>query len=267
MTKILLKFLFTALVFSFVDVQIFAQKGNADSVEERVGSLQSESVNDTSLIKKNVDGDDSLQEYKSDRDFAYIKYLDSLLRHSKKMLADTLSENNVSSAQRKERSSSTSIRSFNLFNQPVVKIFLWLLAIFFIGYVLYKLFNGENFFRRNSSYTNVPDAQPEDEFIPDASAYDKLIAQAAANKNFRLAVRYLYLQCLQKLADAGAVQLSANKTNYQYVHELSSKPYGNDFAAVTLNYEYVWYGKFELSEENIKCYLMILNPLAENYNI
>jgi hypothetical protein len=69
------------------------------------------------------------------------------------------------------------------------------------------------------------------------------------NKNYRLAIRYSYLQTLQKLSGSGLLQFSADKTNYQYVNELHGKPYQNDFAAITLNYEYVWYGKFEIGED------------------
>jgi hypothetical protein len=54
---------------------------------------------------------------------------------------------------------------------------------------------------------------------------------------------------LQKLSGSGLLQFSADKTNYQYVNELHGKPYQNDFAAITLNYEYVWYGKFEIGED------------------
>ena len=78
------------------------------------------------------------------------------------------------------------------------------------------------------------------------------------NKNYRLAVRYSYLQTLQTLAGSGLVQFSADKTNYQYVNELSGKPYQNDFAALTLNYEYVWYGNFDIKED-------VYNRLLKEY--
>jgi len=68
--------------------------------------------------------------------------------------------------------------------------------------------------------------------------------------NYRLAVRYKYLQTLYKMAAKKMVELAADKTNYQYVREISNYNYQNEFAALTLNYEYVWYGEFEI-EENI----------------
>ena len=78
---------------------------------------------------------------------------------------------------------------------------------------------------------------------------DRLIAKAVTNKNYRLAIRYRYLQTLQMLAGNRLLQFSVDKTNYQYVNELRGKPYHNDFAAITLNYEYVWYGNFDISED------------------
>jgi hypothetical protein len=44
------------------------------------------------------------------------------------------------------------------------------------------------------------------------------------------------------------VQLAADKTNYNYVHEIKNVTLQKDFAALTLNYEYVWYGEFNIDE-------------------
>lgn len=79
------------------------------------------------------------------------------------------------------------------------------------------------------------------------------------NKNYRLAIRYLYLQALQNLSGKGALQLLTNKTNNEYITELRGKLYQNDFAAITLSYEYVWYGKFDISEDTY-------NRLMREYN-
>lgn len=195
-----------------------------------------------------------MQIYKRDRDFAYMKYLDSLLRKTKDLTVDTFSAGNGSSGSKRQARQNTrrvNLSPVNIFSNPVVKIVLWIAAIFLIGFIIYKLFLGENFFRRDRAYKNLSDTQKEED-IPDASAYDKLIAQAVTNGNYRLAIRYLYLQTLQKLSGSGILQFSADKTNYQYVTELRGKPYQNDFAAITLNYEYVWYGKFDISEDVYK---------------
>lgn len=247
MKNMIFKLLFSSLLFLFAS-SVLAQDNNSDSISKEGITPRQSHVNkgfgkNTYEVK-----DDSIQDYKSDKDFAYMKYLDSLLRQSKHLTSDTFSTNNATITRRNNNSQPRSASTFNLFNLPVIKIILWILAACFIGFVLYKLF-GANIFRRNRKYNSISPDQSEDENVSDVLVYEKLIIQAVANKNFRLAIRYFYLQTLQKLADAGVVRLSADKTNYQYVNELGNRSYKNDFAAVTSKYEYVWYGKFDISEE------------------
>ena len=48
--------------------------------------------------------------------------------------------------------------------------------------------------------------------------------------------------------DKNILELAPDKTNFQYVSDLANHKYQNDFAALTLNYEYVWYGGFEIEQ-------------------
>jgi hypothetical protein len=244
------KLLIAALLFLFCAVQVSAQDstGDLDTVVVTASdSAPPQSLGDTTLNKYEFDTEDSMQVYKKDKDFAYMKYLDSLLRNTKGLSIDTFSIGSSSEGPVRVRQRTASVR-MNIFNQPEVKIILWVLAVLLIGFLIWKLFLSENFFRRDRRYKGSTIEKEEDE-LSDASAYDRLIAQAVAAKNYRLAIRYLYLQTLKKLTDSGLLQFSADKTNYQYVKELQGKPYQNDFAAITLNYDYVWYGKFEIDED------------------
>jgi hypothetical protein len=250
--KNLLK-LFLASVMLCMYTMLPAQ-AKIDSLAESLGDLEPpRSLGDTVLNRSEFETGDSMQEYKTDRDFAYMKYLDSLLRTRKDLTVDTFSIYNATSSRGqkgKARSSrEVSVRQpVHIFSLPAVKIILWILAALLIGFIIWKLFLGENFFRRNRTY-KLPGSEKEEEDLDDPSAYDAMIAQAALNKDFRLAIRYSYLQSLKKLSATGVVQYAADKTNYQYVNELRGKAYQEDFAAITLNYEYVWYGKFDIKED------------------
>jgi hypothetical protein len=70
------------------------------------------------------------------------------------------------------------------------------------------------------------------------------IEQAIEARNFRLAVRLLYLQTLKRLTDAGRIAWKPDKTNRQYVQEMKSA----DFEQLTTQFEYVWYGDFPVDE-------------------
>ena len=85
------------------------------------------------------------------------------------------------------------------------------------------------------------------ENLSEYSTYNILIHEAESKNDFNLAIRYLYLQLLKKLSDSELILFSPDKTNKLYVQELSGKNYQSEFASLTLNYEYVWYGKFSIN--------------------
>lgn len=70
------------------------------------------------------------------------------------------------------------------------------------------------------------------------------IEQAIEARNFRLAVRLLYLQTLKRLTDAGRITWKPDKTNRHYVQEMKSV----GFEQLTTQFEYVWYGDFPVDE-------------------
>jgi len=113
---------------------------------------------------------------------------------------------------------------------------------------LYKLFFIEGAFSRRIIRSNVNELNTEEAGIH-LQDYDKLIDQAIRDKDYRMAVRFLYLRSLQRLSVNNLVQLEAEKTNYQYINELNNTAYKDDFLWLTLNYEYVWYGRFSVNEE------------------
>lgn len=77
--------------------------------------------------------------------------------------------------------------------------------------------------------------------------YSGLLEEAIANRNYRLAIRYLYIMTLQKLQNADLIQWHKEKTNRDYYYELPHdyQPAFNDILRI---YEYVWYGEFDASE-------------------
>jgi hypothetical protein len=193
---------------------------------------------DSSLQKRQLSIiNDSAEVLKNARSFAYAKNLDSILKV-------------LQQAQRSQAAPAKVNLSWleRFFFSPVTKVFFWILAGLFIGFILYKLFFTTGIFQRQSTTSNVALIPAEEEHLAATTDYNKLITQAAANKNYRMAIRYHYLQTLQKLALKNAIQFAPEKTNYQYITELSGKPYKDQFVALTINYEYAWYGGFDMNE-------------------
>ena len=85
------------------------------------------------------------------------------------------------------------------------------------------------------------------ENIHDISFADR-IEEAVSERHYRLAVRLLYLQTLKQLTDRNLIHWQADKTNRQYVQELSNTNLRPDFEQLTTRFEFVWYGDFPIDE-------------------
>jgi len=83
-------------------------------------------------------------------------------------------------------------------------------------------------------------------------SFEEEIEKAISSRNFRLAVRLLYLNCLKRLSDAGAIQWKADKTNLAYLHEIKNPEQQQKFGLLTRQFEYVWYGDFKVDQEHFQ---------------
>lgn len=82
--------------------------------------------------------------------------------------------------------------------------------------------------------------------------FDEQIEKAILSLNYRLAVRLLYLKTLKQLSDLGLIAWQLEKTNQTYVRELSDDLKKEDFAALTYQFEYIWYGDFFIDKGSFK---------------
>ena len=82
--------------------------------------------------------------------------------------------------------------------------------------------------------------------------FDELIADAAERKDYKLAVRYLFLKSLKLLFEKGLIELRNNKTNHQYFSEIKNNRISNAFQIATSRFEWIWYGDFPVDEKVMK---------------
>lgn len=184
---------------------------------------------------------DTIANLKKQKEFYYMAYLDSLLRSINKPQATPPPVQKVERKLEEEPHSS-------IFDSKLAVFIYWGVAIFLLAFVIYKLFVGNNPVFVTNSKVQMPTVDMAEEEM-DEDNLDGYLQKAIRNKNYRLAVRYQYLKTLQRLGEKGVLQLSIDKTNYQYAKDLSTKPYANAFAKLSLQYEYAWFGGFELNEE------------------
>ncbi|WP_418644950.1 DUF4129 domain-containing protein [Tenacibaculum insulae] len=78
----------------------------------------------------------------------------------------------------------------------------------------------------------------------------KLIKQAIAEENYKLATRYYYLLVLKNLSEKELISWQQEKTNEDYIKELAlNKVLNKEFKKLTHLYDYVWYGEFLIDKE------------------
>jgi hypothetical protein len=210
--------------------------------QKKDGGKYRDSVQETSFNNKN----DSKSGWKNSRDFAYMNYLDSLLRKQKELRSDTINIHQERGKAVQQRGGSSSL-TLQFLNSPPVKLFFWALALFFIVFILYRIFFRNNLFPLNK---NKSADIADDDLITlnELSQYDSLISAAEKNNDFNLATRYLFLKAIKALSDKDLIRFLPDKTNREYVQEMERHSLAGKFSSLTRNYEYVWYGRFLIDE-------------------
>jgi hypothetical protein len=80
--------------------------------------------------------------------------------------------------------------------------------------------------------------------------FNEEIEKAVAKGNYRLAVRLLYLLSLKLLNDKELINWQPEKTNQTYISEIADPNRKREFSALTLQFEYIWYGEFFIDKDS-----------------
>lgn len=79
-----------------------------------------------------------------------------------------------------------------------------------------------------------------------------LMEEAVRNGQFRLAVRYYYLNELRRLDRLKLIEYEYQKTNRDYTAEIKDENIRKIFSEITKLYEFIWYGSFQVSESDYR---------------
>jgi hypothetical protein len=88
----------------------------------------------------------------------------------------------------------------------------------------------------------------EPEELHDGSL-DSLLKRAKTDGDHILATRYYFLMYLKKLQDVGVIKYHRDKTNADYLSEITNPKLSEQFIKLSYMYEYAWYGKKEITDE------------------
>lgn len=135
--------------------------------------------------------------------------------------------------------------------KPENNLFVYVIALTLVIFIIYWINRSQLSWIFGKSDKSIADSfndAAEDNIY--ANDYDDLITKAESENNFRKCVRYQYLNTLKKLADLDLIEWKPDKTNHDYIVELSKKSeLMNVFTNLTFVFDYVWYGEFEISHD------------------
>jgi Domain of unknown function (DUF4129) len=258
----------TAIVFVLFVLPAMAQ----ETVEERVPTtveVETREEIEYNKYEKRYYSRERLEELKSQPEFKYDSIEEKIkfnLREmsDKEYFSDTTQKNrsggNSARSEResrknrenttkegKEKNTSTVNASGGSFNWILILIlFLVLVGILMAAL---KLSPRGLFSRSGASDIIEPEKQVENIHT---MKFETELEKAIRLKNYRLALRIMYLESLKKLTDKGIIHWRPEKTNWEYVREINDNNLRTPFTEITNAYDYAWYGEFAIDESTFR---------------
>ncbi|MEI9909031.1 MAG: hypothetical protein WDO71_04805 [Bacteroidota bacterium] len=134
---------------------------------------------------------------------------------------------------------------------PLFQTILWLVIIggFATFVIIYLANSNVGLFRKKNNVVKTDEAmEAETDNIFEIN-YQKEIDRAVSKGNYRFAVRLMFLQLLKNLSDKQVIQYRQDSTNFDYLLQLHPTRHYQDFFRLTRNYEYSWYGQFDIDPD------------------
>lgn len=237
----------------------FAQDGSADSTISADTLIATDSVYTTSPEKANHQFD-SLSAFDIPNYQAY-DISDSILDQLKKDEAFWY-VNKTPERQKPEKVDLSKPLTIPFYQQNWFRVLIWIVIIVaFIAVMIWFFIASDiRLFRKKATllHSDTEIAISEDIF---SVHYEEELKKAIATGNFRQAVRLMYLHILSSFAEKGIINYKIERTNSDYLGQLFNTSYYKDFFSLTRNFEYVWYGKFEISNAAFEMISLDYNKL------
>ena len=126
-----------------------------------------------------------------------------------------------------------------------IMLIIFLIILITTLYFLYK--KRPELFMRSKKKTAIPYAVEEEDIHQ--RDFDKEIDSALEIKDYRLAIRLLYLQTLQFLSESHQIDWQIHKTPTEYLYEITNQERKQPFRLLTNHFLHVRYGNYQASYE------------------
>jgi hypothetical protein len=127
----------------------------------------------------------------------------------------------------------------------------WIILIAaFIGLLVWFLATSNiRLFRKTSKPVKEEIEEQPTEDIYEMN-FEKEIHKAIDGGNYRMAIRLMYLRTLRDLSLRDLISYTHEKTNSDYLFQLAGTNYYKNFFRLTRNFDYTWYGQFDVSKDS-----------------
>lgn len=134
------------------------------------------------------------------------------------------------------------------------------IAILFIALVVYLGKTGVlGFGKKRVELRTTHDLENPDELV--LTELEKELRDAALAGNYNRCLRYQYLLLLEKLQSLNLIKWHKYNTNGEYLNQLLAHYSYKDFRNLTIEYEYYWYGEYQLSMDKYEALVLHFEQL------
>lgn len=133
----------------------------------------------------------------------------------------------------------------------LVLILLIIVGVVGLGFAFYGIFGVGKTIPIFSKEVNGLDYAVKDENIHELNFVDE-IDLAVEQKDYRRAIRLIYLYALKLLSDEKIIDWLPAKTNHDYLYEIQNEHFQKQFSMLSYYFEYVWYGEFQANAMQFK---------------
>ena len=141
------------------------------------------------------------------------------------------------------------------FASPNGKILVLIVILLIISYAVVRIILNERRRIKNKKPEKKEEEKDVEQILPEdllESNWASLLQNASMNKDSRLVVRYSYMYLLQLLQQKQLINYRLSKTNYDYFFEIREPELKQYFKLLSRQYEWVWYGNYELIPEKLE---------------
>ena len=133
---------------------------------------------------------------------------------------------------------------------PLFQTFLWVLIVggFAAFVILYLANSNAGIFRKSRQLGSEEMNEETDDIF--AINFQREIDKAINASDYRYAIRMMFLRVLKSMSEKNVIEYKQDRTNLDYLMQLSATRYYPEFFKLTRTYEYSWYGHFEVDRDN-----------------